>query len=81
MWVHSYIYYILDDNIISDEVWTKWAKELSYLINKYPNQFKSIKHHEIFEGFTGDTGFDLAQKATPNLITKAYLLTGRLGRK
>ena len=36
MLVHSYIYYELNDNIISDNTWSKWAVELADLQNKYP---------------------------------------------
>ena len=79
--VHSYIYYELNENIISDETWSKWAKELVELIKKYPKEFKTIKHHEWFEDFDGSTGFQFVKLATPNLITKAYLLTGRLGKE
>lgn len=77
VWVFSYCYYELDESPISDDTWIKWAKELVELIKKYPNEFKTIKHHEIFEDFDGSTGFDIAKKATPNLISKAYYLLGR----
>ena len=72
VWLHSYIYYELDDSIISDHQWNEWAKELAEHIND--PIFKTIKHHEIFEGFDGSTGFDIAKKATPNLINKAKQL-------
>ena len=32
--VTSYIYYELNENIISDETWSKWAMELVELIKK-----------------------------------------------
>lgn len=79
--VHSYIYYKLDTNIIDDYTWSKWAMELVDLIKKYPKEFKTIKHHEWFEDFDGSTGFQFVKLATPNLITKAYLLTGKLGKE
>lgn len=78
--VHSYIYYELNTNIISDEKWSRWARELVELIKKHPREFKSIKHHEWFEDFDGSTGFQFVSLATPNLITKAYYLTGKLGK-
>ena len=34
--VHSYIYYELNDSIISDDTWSKWAVELEELQRKYP---------------------------------------------
>lgn len=81
VWVHSYIYYEMDDNVISDETWSKWAMELVDLIKKYPKEFKTIKHWDVFKDFDGSTGYHLVDKATPNLISKAYLLTGRLGKE
>lgn len=75
--VTSYIYYELNENIISDETWSKWAMELVELIKKYPKEFKTIKHHEWFEDFDGSTGFQFVKLATPRLITKAYMLTGK----
>lgn len=73
--IHSIIYYNLDDNIISDSTWSKWAMELVDLINKYPNEFTKSHHHNIFVNFDGSTGFDIAQKASQSAIGKAkYLL-------
>ena len=31
MLIHSYIYYHLDDNIVDDHTWQKWADELTEL--------------------------------------------------
>lgn len=81
VWVHSYIYYVLDDSKISDSTWSKWAKELACLIKQYPAIFNSIPHHEIFTDFTGDTGFDIANKADNGIITKAYYLLRLLGKE
>ena len=75
--VHSYIYYELNTNVISDETWSKWAKELVELIKKYPKEFRSIKHYEWFEDFDGSTGYQFVKLATPALITKAYMLVGK----
>lgn len=54
--IHSYIYYELDTNIISDFVWDKWAKELYELQQKYPNIAKKVIYNKEFENWTGDTG-------------------------
>lgn len=74
VWVHSYIYYELDTNIISDIMWDKWSKELCELKEKYPDVFRKIKHSNIFRDFDGSTGYDIAKKATKNLIYKAHFL-------
>lgn len=56
--VHSYIYYVLNDNIVSDQTWSKWAKELVQLQKKYPNKSKKIIYHDQFIEFDGSTGMD-----------------------
>ncbi len=40
MLVHSYIYYQLNDNIIDDSTWSKWAMELQQLQKDYPEKVK-----------------------------------------
>lgn len=77
IWVFSYCYYELNESPISDEIWSVWAKELVALIKKYPKEFRTIRHWEIFKDFDGSTGFDIAKQATPRLISKAYMLLGR----
>lgn len=57
--VHSVIYYRYNDNIISDEKWTQWAKELEKLQYEYPDISKECPLAEAFEGFDHSTGFDL----------------------
>ncbi len=59
MLVHSYIYYRMDDNIISDNQWSAWAKELVELQKAYPEIAKKVAYAEDFKDFDGSTGFDL----------------------
>ena len=54
--VHSYIYYELNANIISDAQWSKWAVELAELQRKYPKTSKRIQYAEQFQGWDGSTG-------------------------
>lgn len=56
--VHSYIYYVLNDSIVSDSKWSSWAKELVALQKKYPNKSKKIIYHNQFIDFDGSTGMD-----------------------
>ena len=58
--VHSYIYYELNDNIISDNTWNRWAHELVELQKKYSEEAKSTQYYEEFKNFDGSTGMDLA---------------------
>lgn len=57
--VHSVIYYKMDDNLISDAQWSKWAFELAELQNKYPEIAKTCWYADEFEGFEGSSGYDL----------------------
>lgn len=50
--VHSYIYYKLNDNIISNVVFDKWAEELIELQKKYPDLSKNIELYDVFSDFT-----------------------------
>ena len=60
MLVHSYIYYELNDNLISDEKWAQWARELKQLQDEYPDIAKKVKYSRMFEDWDASTGFHLA---------------------
>ncbi len=78
MIIHSYIYYCLDNNIVSDRKWTEWAKELETLQREHPEEAKKVRFAELFSDWDGSTGFHLAQAADDRAIAKAqYLLTIR----
>ena len=56
MMVHSYLYYILDSPIISDDTWQYWADELVTL----QKQKKEIGFYdEEFVDWDGSTGMHL----------------------
>lgn len=56
MLVHSRIYYILDENIVSDDQWQKWANQLRDLQEKYPKYCKIDFFDREFATWNGDTG-------------------------
>lgn len=56
MLVHSYIYYELDDNIVSDAQWAKWAKELEQLQKNYPKESAEVEEYEQFKDWDGSSG-------------------------
>lgn len=62
MLVHSYIYYVLDDNIVSDDKWQQWANELRDLQNEYPEYCKINFFDREFSDWNGDTGAMLPLK-------------------
>lgn len=57
--VHSIIYYKMDQNLISDSTWSKWALELEELQKKYPDIAKDLPYAEAFENFDHSTGSNL----------------------
>ena len=56
MLVHSYLYYELDRNLVSDAVWSRWAVELANLQKKYPEIEKQVPYREGFEEWDGSSG-------------------------
>ena len=58
--VHSYIYYELDSNVISDREYDTKSKELVKYKNDYPDLWKSSEYYKQFgEDYDGSTGFTL----------------------
>ena len=58
--VHSYIYYELDRNVISDRQYDAKSKELVKYKNDYPELWKSSEYYKQFgEDYNGSTGFTL----------------------
>lgn len=56
MLLHSCIYYEMDENIVDDHTWQKWADELAELQRKYP-EYCNIKFYDReFYDWTGDSG-------------------------
>ena len=76
MLVHSYIYYKLDENIISDHAFNYWGHELANLQKKHPEIASRVCYAEAFKDWTGDTGAFLPLD-DPWVINKAYQLLGR----
>lgn len=59
MIVHSCIYYVMDENIISDHTWAAWALELADLQNKHPDIASLVEFDEYFQGWDGSSGYNL----------------------
>jgi len=57
--INSCIYYHFNSNIISDQKFDSWARELAQLQLDYPEIAKQVMYAEEFKGFDGTTGFDL----------------------
>lgn len=57
MLVHSFIYYTLDDNLVSDHQWQRWADELVLLQARHPEPIGF--YDEVFADWDASTGCHL----------------------
>lgn len=74
MLVHSYLYYELDQSILTDWQWGQWAQELDDLQKQHPDIAEKVWWHEDFADFGGYTGAFLPLRG-PWVRAKAkYLL-------
>lgn len=72
--VHSYLYYVRDINLVSDETWSSWAQELCSLQEAFPEIADRVDYAEAFRDFDPSTGYDLPYR-NPEIVRKAeYLL-------
>ena len=60
--VHSYLYYELNANIVTDHEFDMWSQELADMIKQYPEDFRQTEHYSAFILFDGSTGMDLPYK-------------------
>ena len=74
MLVHSYIYYEMNENLISDSQWSSWAMELVELQANYPDIAKQVMYAEDFEEWDGSSGAFLTYSNKPNIVSTANLL-------
>lgn len=57
--VHSYIYYVLNSNVISDSRFDTLSKEVATLIKEYPESASEHRDYKLFKDFDGSTGYSL----------------------
>lgn len=69
--IHSYLYYELNRNIVSDKQFDKWCYELVELQKENPEISKQVIYYDAFKNFDGTTGFDLPYK-DEWVVKKAY---------
>ena len=74
MLVHSYIYYELNENLVSDSQWSTWAMELVDLQSKYPDIAERVIYAKDFADWDGSSGAFLTYKNKPNIVVTANLL-------
>lgn len=71
--VHSIIYYRMDESLIMDQKWAKWALELEELTKKYPEIADKAFLSEEFKDFDHSTGYNLPLE-TPWAVARAIWL-------
>jgi hypothetical protein len=71
--VHSFLYYQLNTNIISDHTFDDWSKELADLMSEHPDIAKQSVYYEGFKSFDGSSGYDLPYHL-PEIQSKGYQL-------
>lgn len=72
--VHSAIYYIFNDNIVSDITWSHWGLELVELQKKYPDIAEKVVYADAFRNWDASTGFNLPINDEWVLSKAQYLL-------
>lgn len=65
-WVlfHSYLYYILDDSIVNDEMFDLNCRQLKQMINKNKTEYKQTKYYYCMYDFDGSTGNGYFERLT-----------------
>lgn len=59
MLIHSCLYYEMNESIVSDNQWQKWADDLVLLQQNFPELCNMDFYDSYFENWDGSTGFDL----------------------
>lgn len=54
--VHSYLYYDRDINLITDDTFDKWGRELVTLQTKFPEVAKQVEWHDAFVNWDAGSG-------------------------
>lgn len=72
--VHSYIYYEMNENLISDSKWSEWAMELVDLQTKYPRIAEKVIYANDFADWDGNSGAFLTYANKPNIVATANRL-------
>jgi len=75
IFVHSYLYYGEDKNIIDDSFFDSRMYSLVELMNSEPDEFKKSVYYVQFKDFEGGTGADLDYRR-PEIINIAKHLIG-----
>ena len=72
--IHSIIYYKMNENVVTDDVWASWAVELEELQRRYPEIAAKAPYADGFADFDHSSGYNLPLD-DPDAVFKArYIL-------
>lgn len=57
--IHSYIYYVFNSSILTDNEYDTLSIEVAKAIKEKPNEARKHRDYELFEDFDGSTGYGL----------------------
>ncbi|HBJ2614304.1 TPA: hypothetical protein LA742_002795 [Clostridium botulinum] len=72
--VHSCIYYRLNDSLIDDYTYDKWARELENLQDMYPDLLNDCIYKDDFKKYSSATGYDFKSLGDPRILNRAIKL-------
>jgi hypothetical protein len=72
--VHSYIYYVLGQNLIQDYTFDMWRRELVDLHKKYPEESQKAPYYDICKGFDDSPSGYWIRLYPDKIISTAYHL-------
>lgn len=82
MIVHSYLYYRLNESVISDHTFDLWCKELCELKEKYPEIACKTPYWKIGQQFDASgSGYFINQYPTELMVDAEILVYGFNGHK
>lgn len=74
MLVHSCLYYEMDESIVDDHTWQRWADELARLQDENPKECEIHFYDKEFKGWTGSSGYDLPLRDSRVWTRAQYIL-------
>lgn len=74
--VNSYLYYQMNENLVTDEAWSEKALRLETLQREYPAESAEVEMYDEFKNFDHSTGSNLVYDtpATEWVYSKALQL-------
>lgn len=73
MLIHSHLYYRMDNNIVGDKQFDRWAYELRDIQKDYPAESQACDLYEEFADWDGTTGYHLSYFSWVDGIAKQIL--------